>query len=116
VNFLADENVDASIIAGLRAEGHKVQSVAELNRAIDDDAVLTLANETQSVLLTEDKDFGLLVYRQKKVHCGVVLLRLSGLSSDTKSDVVRNSIREHSSQIERAFSVISPAFMRIRTP
>lgn len=83
---------------------------------MDDDRVLELANKTQSMLLTDDKDFGLLVYRQKKVHSGVVLLRLSGLSSDTKAKLVRDAVREHASRLERAFIVISPAVMRIRTP
>jgi predicted nuclease of predicted toxin-antitoxin system len=37
-----------------------VTASAELNPAATDDAVLSLARSEQRVLLTEDKDFGLL--------------------------------------------------------
>jgi hypothetical protein len=32
------------------------------------------------VLITADKHFGELVFRQKRIHAGVILVRLSGAS------------------------------------
>ncbi|MDQ3298485.1 MAG: DUF5615 family PIN-like protein [Myxococcota bacterium] len=43
--FIADENVDAPIVARLRADGGDVLSVAELEPGIDDGRVLAIANE-----------------------------------------------------------------------
>jgi len=114
LNFLADENVDSSIVYVLRDEGHAVLYVAEMERGIDDERVIDLANSTRSILLTEDKDFGVLVYRQKKVTGGIVLIRLAALSSDAKAEIVKTSFRAHSAKLENAFSVVSPGFMRIR--
>ncbi len=57
MKLLADEGVDAAIVARLRLGGHDVLSVAELAPGITDNAVLDLANGEERVLLTVDKDF-----------------------------------------------------------
>jgi antitoxin ParD1/3/4 len=66
--LVADENVDAPIVAPLRAAGHRIVYVRELDPGIDDDQVLDLANRNGALLLTSDKDFGDLVFRQGIVH------------------------------------------------
>ena len=116
MNFLVDENVDGSIVTALRTDGHDVLYVAEMQPGIDDDQVLELANATNSILLTEDKDFGLLVYRLQRVTRGVMLVRLPGLATAAKVESVRLAIREHSNNLLGAFCVISPGYVRIRNP
>ena len=61
--LLADENIDQSVVAGLRAEGHQVFAVSDMEPGVTDDVVLALANERNALLVTEDKDFGELVFR-----------------------------------------------------
>jgi hypothetical protein len=56
-----------------------------------------------------DKDFGELVFRQHLVSYGVVLIRLSGLSTELKANVVSYSITNHENEIFGNFTVISPA-------
>jgi hypothetical protein len=56
--LLADENVDAPIVAALRAGGHHVDYVRDLDPGVDDYTVLALANADNALLLTSDKDFG----------------------------------------------------------
>jgi predicted nuclease of predicted toxin-antitoxin system len=114
VNFVADESVDAPIVAGLRADGHDVLFVAEMKPGIKDDEVLATANSQKRTLVTSDKDFGELVFRLQRVHHGVILLRLSGLSMQSKVDTVRTAIKDHSSELINTFSVISPGALRIR--
>lgn len=58
MRLLADEGVDAAIVALLREDGHDVVYVAELFPGITDEAVLELANGDERVLVTADKDFG----------------------------------------------------------
>jgi predicted nuclease of predicted toxin-antitoxin system len=67
--LLADENVDAPIVAELRAAGHRVDYVRELDPGIDDQTVLAFANGRDALLLTSDKDFGELVFRRRLVPC-----------------------------------------------
>jgi predicted nuclease of predicted toxin-antitoxin system len=64
VNFLADENIDQPIVERLRQENHQVWYIAEIAPNISDDIVLKLALDEKAILLTSDKDFGELVFRQ----------------------------------------------------
>ena len=63
-----------------------------------DEEVLSISLKESSILITEDKDFGELVYRLKKAHIGIILIRLSGLDPEMKN----------------SFSVISYNQTRIR--
>jgi predicted nuclease of predicted toxin-antitoxin system len=114
MNLVADESIDQAIVAGLRQEGHDVLYIAELSPSISDDEVLNEANGRGAVLLTADKDFGELVYRQGRVHGGVVLIRLSGLSAQTKVETVCGAVKKHGSEFVNAFSVISAGMVRVR--
>lgn len=112
--FLADENVDKVIIERLRADGHDVAWVSEMQPGITDDQVMAIANDQGRVLLTGDKDFGELVFRQGLITTGVVLLRLAGLAASGKADAVATAIRDHGHEFRDAFAVVSPGLVRIR--
>jgi len=114
MNFLADESVDKPIVDRLRADGHRVWYVAEMQPGISDDVVIELANREGALLLTADKDFGELVFRQRLLAPGVVLIRLAGLSPRRKVEVVASAISEHALQLPSAFMVIAPGAIRIR--
>ena len=116
MRLLADEGVDAHIVRQLRSDGHDVEYIAEMAPGITDDAVLKYANDSQRVLMTVDKDFGELVFRLRQVALGVVLMRLSGLPSANKADLVSEMMREHGSKMPGAFTVVSPGLVRIRPP
>jgi len=115
MNLLADENVDAPIVAALRSAGHRVDYVREFDPGIDDQAVLAFANAGRALLLTSDKDFGELVFRQRSIHGGVVLFRLAGLSMLRKSRIISGALAAHGNEMRGAFSLITPGHIRIRT-
>ena len=114
MKFLADENVDKPIVEKLRKNGHVVHYVTEMEPSISDDEVIKLANQESALLLTEDKDFGELIYRQGRIFSGVVLIRLSGLSLRHKVEVVAMAVQEHADELVRNFTVIAPSGVRIR--
>jgi len=114
VNFLADESVDRQIVDRLRQDGHLVWYIAEMEPGIADDTVLDLANQEAALLLTADKDFGELVFRQRRLAPGIVLIRLAGLTPTSKAEVVASAINEHASELSQAFAVITPRAIRIR--
>jgi len=114
MKFVADESVDQPIVVRLREDGHDVIAVAELTPSVTDDDVFVQANQYGALLLTSDKDFGEIVFRQKRVTTGVVLIRLAGLSPDTKAGIVSQAIGEHQAEIPFSFTVISPGMVRIR--
>lgn len=114
MNLLADESVDGQIVERLRKDGHDVAYIGEMEPGISDETVLKNANEREALLLTVDKDFGELTYRQKLIHRGVVLIRLAGLSNQTKAELVAQALRDRGTQFDKAFTVISPGMIRVR--
>ena len=114
MNLVANEGVERQVVERLRQDGHDVVYVAELSPSITDEEVLRQANARSAVLLTADKDFGELVFRQGLVHSGVILLRLAGLANVTKAQIVAEVCRDRTAELIGAFSVVSPGQVRIR--
>ncbi|MCK4390836.1 MAG: DUF5615 family PIN-like protein [Desulfobacterales bacterium] len=114
MNFLADENIDKPIVERLRKDGHVVLYVIEIEPSISDDEVIQRANLESALLLTADKDFGELVFRQGRIVYGVILIRLAGLSPQRKAGVVSMALQEHAGELTQNFTVITPGAVRIR--
>lgn len=112
--LLADEGVERQIVERLRLDGHTVAYIAEMSPGIDDEIILAQANDEQALLITLDKDFGELVFRQQLLYGGVVLLRLEGLSNETKATIVASILKNRGAEMINAFSVITPGNLRIR--
>jgi predicted nuclease of predicted toxin-antitoxin system len=114
MNFIADEGVDFPIVTRLRQDGHVVWYIAEMSPSISDEEVLQLARAQQAVLVTFDKDFGELVFRQGQVSSGIVLLRLHGLTPQDKAALFSETIRAHGVELSNSFTVVTPTKLRIR--
>ena len=115
MNFLADESVDRQIVDRLRERGHSVIYIAEIEPSIEDDEVFDRANALGALLVTADKDFGEIVFRDRRlISGGVILIRLAVLSPIKKADIVSVTIDKNVSNIEGHFSVISPGKFRSR--
>ena len=116
MNLFADEGLERQIVERLRRDGHQVAWIAELAPSVTDEEVLRFASESDSVLVTEDKDFGELVYRRRLSHAGVLLVRLDGLPNTDKAEVVALAIRTHGQELRDAFAVVTADAVRIRRP
>ena len=110
----ADEGVDKPIFEALRFEGFDVLYIAESYLSANDAFILNLSNEPQRVLLTQDKDFGELVFRLGSAHFGVVLIRLTRCTAVEKADIVVKVVLEHQVELIKAFTVIQPKAVLIR--
>ena len=75
MRFLADECCDRAAVRALRASGHDVLSVSEITPRAEDSHVIRLALREKRILLTEDKDFGQLVFAHGQKTIGVIFLR-----------------------------------------
>ncbi|RPD41646.1 DUF5615 family PIN-like protein [Chitinophaga barathri] len=114
MRLLADEGVDKPIIDKLRLSGLDVHYILETNQGADDETVLSIANAEERILLTQDKDFGELVYRLQKVHFGIILIRLGTQPPSQKADFLTRVLLEYGAKLPNAFTVIQPNAIRIR--
>ena len=114
MNLVADESVDQAIVNRLRDDGHQVWYVADMKPGLNDEMVLQLANQQQAPLVTADKGFGELVFRQGRVNNGVVLIRLAGLSSARKATILASALKAHAEELQHAFVAVTSATVRIR--
>jgi predicted nuclease of predicted toxin-antitoxin system len=83
LKFLADENIESVIVAWLREEGHDVYWAAESSPASDDEHLIRLARAEERILLTNDLDFGELVFRHGMIAAGVLNGRSRPYGSST---------------------------------
>lgn len=114
MRFVADESLDQQIVEALQGDGHEVWSVAEMDPGLSDEAVLDLARREGALLMTADKDFGELVFRQRRLSSGVVPVRLFGLPLTAKAATVVSAIAKHAAELPQAFTVVLPGLVRIR--
>lgn len=114
MNLLADECVDQQIVDRLRKDGHNVLYILEMTPGISDEVVLARTNQEKRVLLTMDKDFGELIFRQIRIFSGVVLIRLAGFSQKEKAKLVSSVIKNYANRLYESFTVISKSIVRIR--
>lgn len=112
--IVADESVDYSIIKLLRESGFIVYSIGETTPSLTDIAVLKVAVKNNSLLITEDKDFGELVYRLNMKHCGILLIRLVEFNSVEKASLVLLAVKKHYNKLINTFSVLDNKRIRTR--
>ena len=112
VRFLADESCDFAVVRALRAEGYDVLAVSEyMQRSVDSELLEQAYRETR-VLLTEDKDFGWLVFASHSDSAGVVLIRFPANRRSTLAQSILQLVREHKDELQNAFVVIQPGQVR----
>jgi predicted nuclease of predicted toxin-antitoxin system len=114
LSFVADENVEIEVAEAIRALGYEVTHAAETGPGEPDTFLLDMAVEQGRVLITNDKDFGDLVFRRRRPSCGVILVRLPGRIPSAKARLVSQAVRRYGEGLLGAFLVIGTRTMRLR--
>ena len=94
--------------------GYDVAYVLERQAGIPDDEVLQNAFVEGRILLTEDKDFGELVYRLKKPAYGIILIRIDVQERHAKWPRLEALITKHGDRLPGHFVVVDPNKYRFR--
>ncbi len=113
MHFLIDESCDAVFLRALREAGWNVLSVSERCPGEADSEVIALACRDTRILVTEDKDFGQLVFASGRGHCGVILLRYPFPLAERMAAALVVLVREHGNTLAGAFVVLRPGSARI---
>ena len=114
MRFLADECCDAALVDALRSDGYDVLYAVESLRGATDDELLAWSFSERRVFLTEDKDFGELVYRLRRPVYGVVLLRFDIANRALKIPRLRYLLEQEAERLPGAFVVLEVDKVRVR--
>ena len=80
---------------------------------MDDRSILEWADAENRIVITSDKDYGEMVFHQRRTHPGVVLLRLSNQTPHSKTVALRNLLENYGHLLEGNFVVTTGTAVRI---
>jgi predicted nuclease of predicted toxin-antitoxin system len=112
MRFLVDESTGPRAARWLQEQGHDVLSVYDSMRGAKDREIISLAFSDNRILITNDRDFGDLIYRQAYPHKGVILLRLEDERSDNKIKALEKLLQAFSGRLENQFAVVTETMVR----
>jgi predicted nuclease of predicted toxin-antitoxin system len=107
LKFLCDADVDRPLVDRLREDGYNTLYMAEIKKDASDEEVLATANSNGAILITRDKGFGELVFRQGLAFHGVLLIRLAGVPMEERKVLLAEAVRNHAHEFAAAFSVLT---------
>lgn len=113
MRFIVDECTGPYVARWLSKKGNNVLSVYDEVRGTDDTAILQIANKENRVIITNDKDFGELVYKRGLNHKGVVLLRLEDETVKNKIACLEILLNNYSEKLKDNFIVVTEKSIRI---
>ncbi len=114
MKVIADENIDADIIAWLRDREVDVFSVREMMQGAIDSDVLKRSNLEGRILLTKDMDFGELIFHGHLQADGVILLRMKSAGAMVRLAAVQLHWPEVEKRAPGHFLVVSQDRIRVR--
>jgi len=115
MKFLADENVERDVVLYLRTLNHDVFYASEADKRMTDSELLAIASKQKRILITNDKDFGELVFLQRLMSFGVILMRFEEESISVKTGVLEFLLNKYSGKIRNRFIVIDKERIRVRS-
>ena len=110
--FLVDECAGPKVAGWLRNQGHEIFSVFDEARGMNDDEVITKAYDEDWILITNDKDFGMKVYRGQLPHRGVIFMRLEDERAANKIEVLQRLLSAYSDRLADRFVVVTDTRVR----
>jgi predicted nuclease of predicted toxin-antitoxin system len=114
MRFLLDENIDTRLTAFLTDLGHDATAIArDYPASLTDLEVLAIAQREQRILITNDRDFGELVFIQAQPHAGIIYLRVRPATFPVQRERLARVLRSHADQLHE-FLVVTSASVRVR--
>ncbi|MEK6949047.1 MAG: DUF5615 family PIN-like protein [Nanoarchaeota archaeon] len=110
MRFLIDESLGSRFAKVLSANGYNILFAGDIMRGAPDENVLSFAEKENLVVITDDKDFGELVFRLKHPTKGVILLRASTTNPEKLFEMAKDSLYKSKDK----FTVVSEGQVRVR--
>lgn len=112
MRFLVDECTGPEAARWLRGQGHEVFSVYDEARGMEDDLIIEKAFAENWILMTNDKDFGEKVHRERRPHRGVIFLRLEDERAVNKIETLRRLLEGYADRLADNFVVVTETRVR----
>ena len=113
MRFLVDECTGPAASRWLDEQGQDVCSAYDLARGADDETIIQKAVGEGRILITNDKDFGQMFFRDGRVHSGVILLQMEDERPKAKIAVLKSLLKNYPDRIEGQFLIVSEEIIRI---
>lgn len=113
IKFLADVNGEKPLVDYLSKQGYDIKWVPDYNCEMPDEDLLQLANEEKRIFITNDKDFGDLIFLQKKLSVGTILFRVKGQKTEEKIKLMKKILMGYRDKLLNHYIVITKAKIRI---
>ena len=116
LKFILDENVPLSIFKKLQTAGVDCILITEIQKGATDRKVLQIAKEQEKILVTFDKDFGYLIFRENvPIPKGIILLKFPMSSPEDSAERFWDFIVNYAERLEGNFIVVEENQIRIRS-
>jgi len=112
IKFLIDECTGKRLSILLKKAGYEVIFVGDWKPSASDDELLQKADEEGRVLITDDKDFGELIFRLNKPASGVILIRSSTTNPEIRLHLLEALLK--SVDANKKFIVLKDNVFKIR--
>lgn len=114
MRILADECCPRAIVARLRDAGFDVRYAAETDARATDTDLLNLANTENRIIVTEDFDFGDLLFRDQLKAPGVIILFLPGLQPEARAERMLRILQSPDLDCSGKLTIVGPRRVRQR--
>ena len=115
MKLLANENFPLKSVLYLRNKGFDILSIGQEIPGIQDDIVLAIANEQERIILTFDRDYGELIFKNNlKVNKGVIYLRLRNYTADEPGILLEQLLNNREFVFDNALTVLDKNSIRQR--
>ena len=115
MRFLANENFPLASVNRLREAGHDVMAIIQHSPGAKDPEVLAHAVREERIVLTFDRDYGELIYRQGlPVPVGVVYFRYDPLTPEEPAEQLIGLAQLSGLSLGRKFTVVERGQVRQR--
>lgn len=114
LKLLLDENIGKQVATALRWSGYDIASIFEDAPGSTDEDVLKRARKEKRIVVTLDRDFGTLVFRDSESHVGVLFLRLQKESVEDIIFVLDSVLKRYGGKLKKRFTTASETDVRIR--
>ncbi len=112
--LLIDHNVGRGVALALREAGYDAVFAGDVDPHLSDAAILDWAVREGRLIVTQDKDFGVLVYRSGQAHAGILLLHMADATRQERTTTLLWLLRHYAPDLVGHFSVYENERLRIR--